>query len=135
MEELLANPDVAKEVVRGSFILLAAIITGLFGLVALLKGGDLLRELRRRKIARIRGKLRHTCPHGDFTVDKEGNVGFRSCGAAVVAEEAERHSRHKVAWVASGIQQEKGKQFATKSRKALAKARRLRERLDKLESD
>ena len=59
MAELLRNPDVA-------IALISTVGAVVVGIVAIFKGGDLLRELRRRKMFRLRGKLQHTCPHAEF---------------------------------------------------------------------
>ncbi len=60
MAELLKEPEVAAALIGGVCLIAST-------LVAVFKGGDLLRELRRRKIYRLRGKLKNTCPHAEFT--------------------------------------------------------------------
>ena len=44
-------------------LVLSALLTGIFGFLAGGRGEGALKEFRRRKIYRKRGKLRHVCPH------------------------------------------------------------------------
>ena len=56
MAKLLTDTELIATLIGGLFVVLAS-------LVARPKGGELYRELRLRKMYRLRGKLQHTCPH------------------------------------------------------------------------
>lgn len=56
MSELWTHPTVAAALITSATVLLAAVL-------AVFKGGDLLKELRVRKIHRQRTRLQATCPH------------------------------------------------------------------------
>ena len=68
MLELLHNPDVV-------IALITAVSGAVIAFFAIFKGGDLLRELRQRKMYRLRAKFRATCPHVTFeTIETEEGI-------------------------------------------------------------
>ena len=139
MSELLSNPSVVGEIVRGVFILIGAIITGGAVLLAALKGGGLLRELRKRKIYRLRGELVDVCPHGELGINEEeiyvnhlfhspvGTTWYycRLCNLKVYREDIEQIATRLVDKIES-------KKEIKSWDKQLTKARRLRKKLDAL---
>ena len=139
MSELLSNPSVVAEIVRGAFIIFATIITAVALVLAALKGGDLLGELRKRKIYRLRGELVDVCPHGEFGINEEGAyvnhlfhspVGTTWCYCRLCNYMVYRED---IAQIANGLVDKiKSKKGIKSWGKQLKKARRLRKKLDAL---
>lgn len=68
--DFLNNPLVIAAIISGGSAVLAAV-------VAASKGESLLRELRRQRIARRRGKVRVACPHIEIEILSD-RVGVRA---------------------------------------------------------
>ena len=134
MAELLKEAEVIAALIGGVFLLVSTAL-------AVFKGGELLRELRQRKMYRLRAKLQRTCPHAEFSMfgTQEGErphvslllvcpVGTINYYCQLCNTMAREYDVGKLRayWKSIGFEDLK------RELKNLGKARKLRARLDSL---